>query len=206
MRLFCLRKIRSEDRIVTIEAPPRILALVGMPGAGKSLCAAHLQTLGYFQFRFGSIVVNEVVRRGQAINPVNEKVVREEFRALEGMDAIAKRALPILQDALNTRHTIIIDGLYSFSEYKTLKAEWGESLIVIAITCARQLRYQRLADRSDRPLTRAEAEQRDYNEIENIEKGGPIAMADFTLLNDDTPDALIGSLDRLLGVLKVKPL
>lgn len=190
---------------MTNVTPPRTLALVGMPGAGKSLCAAHLQDLGYFQFRFGGIVVDEVVRRGQAINPANEKTVREEFREREGMDAIAKRALPILRDALTRHPTIIIDGLYSFSEYKTLKGEWGDSLIVIAITCARELRYARLVSRPERPLTRAEAEQRDYNEIENIEKGGPIAMADFTLLNDGAPDELIGALDRLLGVLKVTP-
>ncbi len=190
---------------MTKGTPPRILALVGMPGAGKSLCAAHLQDLGYFQFRFGGIVVDEVVRRGQAINPVNEKNVREEFRAREGMDAIAKRALPILREALTRHTTIIIDGLYSFSEYKTLKGEWGASLIVIAITCARDLRYERLVNRPERPLTRAEAEQRDYNEIENIEKGGPIAMADYTVLNDGTPDQLIGALDRLLGILKVIP-
>jgi dephospho-CoA kinase len=33
-------------------------------------------------------------------------------------------------------------------------------------------------------LTYEEARGRDYAEIENIEKGGPIAMADFTVVND----------------------
>ena len=34
-------------------------------------------------------------------------------------------------------------------------------------------------------------------EIENIDKGGPIAMADFTVVNDGTPAELCGSLDAI---------
>src|SRR4029453_18710221 len=67
---------------------PRALALVGMPGAGKTLCAKHLEAKGYFQFRFGGIVVGEVTRRGWPITPENERIVREELRRDEGMDVM----------------------------------------------------------------------------------------------------------------------
>lgn len=182
---------------------PRILALVGMPGAGKTLCAKHLEEQGFFQFRFGGIIVDEVVARGLEINPENERIVREEFRNNEGMDAIAKRALPKLKAALSERDCIIIDGLYSFSEYKTLRQELGEDMVVVAIVAARHLRYARLATRPIRPLTAAEAQDRDWQEIEKIEKGGPIAIADFTLVNDDSSDDLLQKLDTLLGKLGV---
>jgi dephospho-CoA kinase len=181
------------------------LALVGMPGAGKSLCAAHLQAQGFFQFRFGSIVVNEVKRRGLPLTPEHERTVREEFRKNEGMDAIARRALPILHSELEHRPAIIIDGLYSFSEYKLLRAEFGEGLVVVAVVTSRRLRYERLAHRAERPLTTAQAEQRDYDEIERIEKGGPIAIADYTLLNNGDPDALLAALDVLIGQLGMTP-
>lgn len=177
---------------------PRALALVGMPGSGKTLCAQHLEARGFFQFRFGSLIVDEVIRRGQDVTPENERVVREAFRAQDGMDAIAKRALPLLRDALKVQDCIVIDGLYSFSEYKTLRQQLGAELIVVAIVAERQLRYARLTQRPERPLTPAEAEARDWQEIERIEKGGPIAIADFTLLNNDTPAALLASLDALL--------
>jgi dephospho-CoA kinase len=62
--------------INTRENHMRALALVGMPGAGKSLCAAHLEQLGFFQFRFGGIVVNEVARRGLPLTPDTERLVR----------------------------------------------------------------------------------------------------------------------------------
>ncbi len=177
---------------------PKSLALVGMPGSGKTVCALHLEARGLFQFRFGSIIVDEVARRGLPINPENERVVREEFRAQDGMDAIAKRALPLLKNALARQSRIVIDGLYSFSEYKTLRTELGAEMIVVAIVAERALRYHRLNTRPERPLTHEEAEQRDWLEIERIEKGGSIAIADYTLLNNDTQDALLASLDALL--------
>jgi dephospho-CoA kinase len=177
----------------------RTLALVGMAGSGKTVCAKHLEARGFFQFRFGSIIVNEVLRRGQTITPENERVVREEFRAQDGMDAIAKRALPLLKDALNTHRCIVIDGLYSFEEYKTLRQELGDDMVVVAIVSERGLRYNRLSARPERPLTHREAEQRDWQEIEKIEKGGPIAIADYTLLNNGNSQDLLDALDALLN-------
>lgn len=190
---------------MSITSSPRALALVGMPGAGKSLCAKHLEARGFFQYRFGGIVVDEVLRRGLPLTPENERQVREEFRAVEGMDAIARRALPLLQAALQTHNSIIIDGLYSFSEYKTLRPALGTELIVVAIICERARRYARLASRPERPLTPAEAEARDYREIEYLEKGGPIALADYALLNNGEPGELLAELDALIARLGLNP-
>jgi dephospho-CoA kinase len=181
----------------TSSTSPRALALVGMPGAGKTLCAHHLQARGYTQFRFGKIVVDEVARRGLPINPENEQLVREELRALDGMNAIAIRALPHLKAALAQHPCLVIDGLYGFGEYQLLHRELGAAIIVVAIVSARHLRYQRLAQRAERPLTPQEAEARDHREIEMLEKGGPIAIADYTLLNDGAPEDLLRALDAL---------
>lgn len=184
---------------------PRALALVGMPGAGKTLCAKHLENQGYFQLRFGGIVVDEVTRRGWPITPENERIVREELRRNEGMDVMAKRSLPLLKAALEQHQCIVIDGLYSFSEYKTLHTELGASMVVVSITSERGLRYRRLAERSERPLTPEEAQRRDYAEIESLEKGGPIAIADYTLLNNDNPADLLAALDALVKRLSFAP-
>ena len=184
---------------------PRALILVGMPGAGKSLCAQHLESKGYFQLRFGAMVENEVRRRGWELNPANERIVREELRGQHGMAAMARLSLPTLKAALQQHQRIVIDGLYSFSEYKLLREELGAPLVLVAVVAARHLRYQRLASRPIRPLTPTEAQQRDVQEIENLEKGGPIAMADYTLLNDGPPENLLKQLDNLLDRLRFSP-
>jgi dephospho-CoA kinase len=187
------------------ETRVRLLALVGMPGAGKSLLATHLRELGFPTVRFGQITIDEVVRRDWEVNPENERIVRNEIREMEGMDAYARRSLPYLRASLHTHASAIIDGLYSFSEYKTLKAEFGTALVVVAVTCDRALRYARLGRRPERPLTPQEAERRDISEIEALEKGGPIAIADYTLLNNGAPAETIAALDALLAALDLRP-
>jgi len=61
-----------------------------------------------------------------------------------------------------------------------------------------------LAELLRRLLRAAEAEERDFREIERIEKGGPIAIADYTLVNDDSVDKLLAELDALLQALGIR--
>ncbi len=175
------------------------LALVGMPGAGKTLCAQHLHAKGYFTLRFGAVVVDEARRRGLAVNPESERIVREDLRARHGMAAMARLCLPKLQAALAAHPCIVIDGLYSFSEYRYLRQHLGAPILLIAIAAPRHLRYQRLAARPIRPLNPDQAAKRDMREIETLEKGGPIAIADYTLLNDSSAAQLLNQLERILA-------
>ena len=179
----------------------RALALVGMPGAGKTICAEHLRRQGYFTLRFGAVVVDELLRRGMTVTPANERAIRMELRREHGMAAMAIISLPKLQAALSRHRCIVIDGLYSFSEYLLLNEKLGVSLALVAIAARRQLRYQRLARRHERPLSPREARERDIDEIVSLEKGGPIAMADYTLTNDGAPADLLRQLEALLAAL-----
>ena len=43
---------------------------------------------------------------------------------------------------------------------------------------------QLLAERPERPFNAQEAAERDQTEIENLEKGGPIAIADYYIYNN----------------------
>ena len=141
------------------------------------------------------------------------------WRSIHGMSALCARScakrmawrpwplisLPRLQGALQAHSHIVIDGLYSFSEFKLLEDKLGAPLLLVAIAAPRHLRYRRLAARSDRPLTPSEARERDLLEIERLEKGGPIAMADYTLLNEGAPADLLRKLDALLDTLGFSP-
>lgn len=174
-----------------------LLAIVGMTGSGKSSVARHLEQKGWQIIRFGEITIREVEARGLPVNEANERAVREELRATHGMEAFAKLLLPAIEEALSSGPTVI-DGLYSWAEYKYLRQHFGEQMKLVAVTMSRPLRYARLSQRIDRPLTFEEAEQRDFAEIENVDKAGPIAMADYTIVNDGTKEELSLAVDSLL--------
>ncbi|MGB7537420.1 MAG: AAA family ATPase [Anaerolineales bacterium] len=176
----------------------QIVALVGMCGSGKSVAGERLEQLGFARVYFGGLTIEEVKHRGLEVNEKNERAVREELRRTHGMGAFAVLSLPKIEALLGAGKRVLIDGLYSFSEYKILKEKYGDGLLVIAVFTPRALRYERLARREVRPLTMAEAVSRDYAEIENIEKGGPIALADYTIVNGGSREELIRQLDRIL--------
>lgn len=175
-----------------------IIATVGMCGAGKSVAGERLEMLGFAKVYFGGLTIEEVKRRGLEVNEKNERAVREDLRRTHGMGAFALLSLPKIEAFLGEGKRVLIDGLYSFSEDKILSEKYGGQLLVIAVFTPRGLRYERLARRDVRPLTRDEATSRDYSEIENIEKGGPIALADYTLVNDGTVENLTLQLDQIL--------
>ncbi|HEQ71726.1 MAG TPA: hypothetical protein ENN69_04490, partial [Spirochaetia bacterium] len=164
----------------------KIIATVGMCGSGKGVVGDYLEQQGFAKVYFGGLTIEEVKRRGLPVNEANERAVREELRKTHGMGAFATLSLPEIERHLKDGSRVLIDGLYSFSEYKILREKYGDDLLLVAVFTPRELRYERLAARQERPLTKGEAISRDYAEIENIEKGGPIALADYTLVNDDT--------------------
>jgi dephospho-CoA kinase len=177
----------------------KIITLVGMPGAGKSFCVDYLEQKGWPSVYFGGITLKEVEKRGLEVNPENEKIAREDIRAKEGKGAYALRIISDIEGRVSQGATVVIaDGLYSWSEYKVFKEKFGDRAVIIAIAAPRKVRHARLANRPVRPLTEAEVTAREYAEIENIEKGGPIANADYTIVNNRTTDELTNDLDSVL--------
>jgi dephospho-CoA kinase len=178
----------------------QLLAMVGMPGAGKSVVVDYLRGKGWTVVHFGGVTMRELERRGLPVNETNERAVREDLRKRHGMEAFAKLSMEVVLSGLSKGPTVI-DGLYSWSEYKFLRTQLSRRIYVVNVFTSRQIRYDRLLHREVRPLSHEEAEARDFAEIENLEKGGPIAMADFTLLNDGTIENLYSEIDKLLKLL-----
>ncbi|MDZ7744407.1 MAG: AAA family ATPase [Candidatus Saccharibacteria bacterium] len=180
----------------------KIIALVGMPGSGKGTCTDYLhEKYGYPVVHFGNMVYEEVQRRGLD-NVKDEKFVREDMRKQEGSAVLAKHASKKADDYLaNNLETVVFDGLYSWSEFKYLSKKYGSSLLVIAVAAPRQERYRRILDRHDshrKYKSPDQIEERDIAEIENLEKGGPIAFADYTIVNDKTLDDMLIKLKSII--------
>jgi dephospho-CoA kinase len=179
----------------------KVVCIVGMPGSGKSEVAKLFKAKGYNTVRFGDITDEEVKKQGLKLNEENERKARESLRQQHGMDAYAKLSLPRIEAALKTANAAV-DGLYSWEEYTYLKNRFVKDFIVVAIWSSPEDRYKRLGSRKIRPLTPEEAESRDKAEIQNMNKGGPIAMADFTILNDASLSEMKQQVDKIIARIK----
>ncbi len=176
----------------------KVTAIVGMAGSGKSEAAARFEQSGFKRIRFGDITDEEVARRGLPLNEENERTVRELLRRENGMAAYAILNKPKIDAALRTSN-VVVDGLYSWEEYLFLRESYGDDFSVVAVWSSPGTRYSRLAVREKRGLTREESASRDKAEIENVNKGGPIAMADFTVVNESNLENLIAETDKIIS-------
>lgn len=179
----------------------KILAIVGMSGSGKSVAVDYLTGKGYPKVYFGGMIYKEMEKRGIERTPdgESEKRFREEIREKEGADWVVRQAIAETKDLIAAgQRRIILDGVYSWTEYKILKHEFPTCLTFIAVVVDKNLRYDRVARRPDRPFDTTAIRERDRSEIENLEKGGPIAAADYYILNNGSVDDMTTRLAAIL--------
>ena len=177
----------------------KILAVVGMSGSGKSVVVDYLTKKGYPKVYFGGMILREMEKRGIERTPENEKEFREQIRREEGTDWVVRQVIDEVHDLISAgQKRIVLDGVYSWTEYKILKHEFPGELTFAAVVVDKHLRFRRVGIRADRPFNTMEIQERDKSEIENLEKGGPIAMADYYLLNNDTMENLYERIDEVL--------
>lgn len=179
----------------------KILAIVGMSGSGKSVVVDYLTEKGYPKVYFGGMIYKEMEKRGieRTEDGESEKEFREMIRETEGKDWVVRQVIEETKDLLKAgQKRIILDGVYSWTEYRTLKHEFPGKVKFLAVVVDKQLRYDRVGKRPGRSFDGNAIRERDRSEIENLEKGGPIAAADYYVLNNGSVEDLRKSVDKVL--------
>ena len=175
----------------------KAVAVVGMCGSGKSVLCSYFTDMGWSSVYFGGVAVSQLKKQGTPVTEANERQIREQLRRDLGMGAFAVILRDEILDKLY-RGNVVLDGLYSWSEYLILKELLGDNLIVLAVVTNNEVRKQRLRNRPVRPLTAEMVDSRDIAEIENSEKGGPIAKADYYMINNGTENELKQQFDEFM--------
>ena len=179
----------------------KILASVGMSGSGKSVVVDHLTNLGFPKVYFGGMIYKEMQKRGieRTADGESEKHFREMIRETEGKDWVVRQVIEEAKSLISAgQKRIVLDGLYTWTEYKILKKEFPGQMTVLSVVVDKTIRHKRVAKRPERPFNAEEIQERDRSEIENLEKGGPIAMADYYLLNNASVEELEKEVDAVL--------
>lgn len=175
-----------------------LIAVVGMSGSGKSVVTEYLEENNWTKLYFGGITYKLMKEAGIERTPdgKSEKEFREELRRKHGKECYAKFLEPEIRKALE-KGNVVLDGLYSWFEY-TYLIEKFPNLKLLSVVVDKNLRYERVAKRPERPFSREDIEYRDISEIENLAKGGPIAYADYYILNNGNRDEEIKRLEEIL--------
>jgi dephospho-CoA kinase len=177
----------------------KVIAFVGLSGTGKSAATAYLGELGIPKVSFGDIVMNEVKKAGLEPTPENEVTIREKLRHDSAGDLVVNQAVEeIVQLIAAGQHRIVIDGLGGWEAYKQLRHELHGNLTIVALTAHRHIRHRRMAQHPEHPSTDQEVDDRDYEAIETLGKGGVIAIADHFISDNGSIEQLHTRIDELL--------
>ena len=178
--------------------PNLVIAVVGLPGAGKTETVNYIMSkTGWPKVYLGDATFDILRQRNLPFTQENEKPVREELRKQYGMAAYAILSLDKIKQ-LHASSIVIVESMYSWEEYLTLRKEFGDDFKVLAVYASPATRTKRLINRPERPLTPAELEARDFSQIENLKQAGPIARADWTIVNEGSTADLQSEIDKIL--------
>jgi dephospho-CoA kinase len=170
-----------------MEARKRVIAISGMPGAGKGVASEAAKRLGFEVLVLGDVIREETERRGLEPTPQNIGSVMLQIRRDEGPAVVVKRLAPKIQASRS--RTLIVEGVRSEDELRELRSKF--EVLTVVIHASPKTRFERLLarGRSDDPKTWETFYERDSREL-NVGLCRVIALADVLLVNEGTMDEL----------------
>ncbi len=164
-----------------------VIGIVGLQGSGKTEVAKALAQFDVPCVRMGDVVWDELRRRGQEITEANVAKVANEFRARDGLGAIAKRCVPLIKARGKGKRAIVVDGIRGTAEVDEFRRAFGDGFHLVAVQASERVRYSRVASRgrADDVATLEKFGEKDRRELGWGLKGA-LAQADFTITNEGT--------------------
>jgi dephospho-CoA kinase len=179
-----------------------VLGVAGMPGSGKSLVVKVARENGYDAVVMGDVVRQEAERKNLQPNPENIGKIMLELREKEGSNVVAKRCIPKIEGAKKQR--VVVDGIRSLEEVEEFKKRFPKFSLV-AVWASPETRFQRLyrRRRSDDADGWGVFHKRDTREL-NVGLGNAIAMAEYTVVNEEALDVVRNRVKHVLRKVEEK--
>jgi len=158
----------------------RIVAITGMPGAGKSTAAQALVKRGWTRVVMGDVIRAETKRRGLEPDAKNTGEVMKLLRKEKGESAVADLCLESITKLKAVK--VVVDGIRSMAEVEAFRKE--AAVLLVAVDASPERRFELLKERGrkDDPLTHEMFVERDRREL-GVGIGKAIALADETVSN-----------------------
>ena len=174
----------------------RIVAITGMPGAGKSTAAQALVKLGWTRVVMGDVIRAEAKRRGLEPDAKNTGEVMKLLRREKGESAVADLCLGTI--ARLNAEKVVVDGIRSMAEVEAFRRKGAVLLVAVDASPERRFELLKERGRKDDPLTYEMFVERDGREL-GVGIGKAIALADETVSNQHaTPGRLAGEIAQVV--------
>jgi len=173
-----------KNQIISWELKQKtIIAIVGLPGSGKTAAADFFQKKGLVVISFGKAINDYIDQKKLEHSEKNHKQVREGLRLKYGKEALAILNEKKIRQVLKKEKILIIDGMRSWEEYEFLKKKLPKvRIVIVALFADKSTRYYRISHRKDR--AHLFGVQRDLDELFGTNMGPTIAFADHLIKNN----------------------
>lgn len=177
----------------------RVIGVVGLPGSGKSETAAVARELDIPVVTMGDVIRKACRDRG--LDPAEHHgSVARALREEGGKGAIAERSLPVIENALDDSHAVLVEGIRSGVEVEHFEGAFGDSFSLVAIEAPFEMRAERIEARGrDMPASEGgeSLEARDEREL-GFGMDAAIERADITIGNTDSLESFHDRIHTLL--------
>jgi dephospho-CoA kinase len=164
-----------------------IVALTGMPGAGKTTVANYLAQKGIPLLIMGDVVREAAQNEGLEPTSHNLSKLMVRLREKNGPEAIAHliaKKIKTMKKKDKGFDVVIVDGIRSMAEIQVLKGVGNIKLLAIHGSIITRYSHIRERARSDVPSDIGEFDKRDKVEM-GVGISDAIALADETISNND---------------------
>ncbi|MFP4082243.1 MAG: AAA family ATPase [Candidatus Aminicenantes bacterium] len=174
----------------------RLIGLTGTNGAGKGEVAAFFKKRSYAYFSLSDLIREELQKRGEKISRDHLIQMGNRLRERFGPDVLARRVVKKIKGKA------VIDSIRNPKEVEFLRNQ--KNFILLAVDASVELRYQRVKKRGreESASTLDEFIKKEAQEMTNRQHGQQLRncmkLADYTIKNDHTIEALHKKLERLL--------
>ena len=168
-----------------------------MPASGKSEAAKVANRHNIPVVVMGDVVRKEAEKRGLDPSDATIGGVADQLRAVEGMDAVAKRCVPLIREL--HEDIVVIDGIRGPDEVNLFRREFGDEFMLISIVAPIDIRLERIISRkrSDAISSIESLKVRDERELK-WGMGDAIASADHGIRNTGTLDQFLEQVEFMI--------
>ena len=180
----------------------KIIAITGMPGAGKTETRKIMEKKGIPVVVMRHVVENEMRKKNIALTNKNLREYADGLRKKYGYDIVAKKCVPFIKQKLKNSDIVLIDGIRGPQEVELFKKRFENNFILLSILAKPETRFKRLKKRGREwdMKTWEEFLWRDKKEL-SWGLGDVIKRANYNIDNEGTKKDLKKNVDKLFSKL-----